>query len=414
MILKSFIERLRVLASPFSGELAPFVLVAVLAALLCPLPGRMSGSVSVYLWTLPHTDLRQKSATETVFVLGTASIALARGLADPRVRAACFFVGAMALTMGLRPTNGAGLAQVATLNLYVLATNLTRDSARKIEGLLRALLALNGVVSLLFFVLRVDQFEGTGGLIRAAGTYNTPNALYPIGLCALAFASVRVFGTPSLRSSRTESILDATTLLTWLPLTLFTGSRSAWLGLAAIVAFTAFRRSTPASLKPLALGAAALIVVAAAVLRTGGVLSTPQNDRSFEGRTVLWKASLASFRASPLVGSGVNTILRTNPGQKRRGYAPADAKNVALNDLADYGILGTLCLGGFALSTCLTLRGRHSCSAAMTAQAVLAASFLAGIIDVPYLGEPIRTPGTATFLLILGLGARSPSDRRQD
>ncbi|MDQ2933482.1 MAG: O-antigen ligase family protein [Chloroflexota bacterium] len=211
------------------------------------------------------------------------------------------------------------------------------------------------------------------------------------------FGSVAVPPFVILAAMALTLLIDRPTLRRWLqigllavgiPLTLLSGSRSAWLAIAA----AAFVLLAPQArrLRPpdrWTIRHAAIALVAAAGLGVGALFIAPRLTAisSLVYRGYLWRDTIAAWSANPLFGIGPGTMPFA-----RQAAAPdltfpvrqPHSHDLALGVLGDAGLLGLL-LAAVLLVTFVVLAGpwRSRSNAGRVAFATLAGFAVAGLFE---------------------------------
>ena len=216
-------------------------------------------------------------------------------------------------------------------------------------GSLLALYALvqhaNGSMQVLFQV-RPEQYR-----MRASGTYLCPNHFGHV----LAVLVVLAGGAMITRGAGWPlRLLSGYVVLVSLPALLLTGSRSAWVGLAAgLIVFAALLALRRGVLRFLLVSFCALLLAAAcagALYHFSDVfqdrVDRVRGDKGF--RLAVCADTIKAIRDQPWLGHGPGTFRYIYPHYKEawrdpKGY-PRFTHNEYLNLLSDYGIVGAFLL----------------------------------------------------------------------
>lgn len=267
------------------------------------------------------------------------------------------------------------------------------------------------------------QYAGIGGIwsgtvYRAGGTFGHPMSLYlPLAAClplatALAARPRHGYAAPPRSEQTTRRVrgrvaaiaAGTAAVLTGAALT-FTWYRGGILAAALALTVLSVRR---AGRRPQALAAALaalLACVAAAAVRAAGPENATSSAYSLDGRRAIWAAGAAAFLDRPLCGVGPDR-LELRLALARRGSVEYrvshDAKNVALQFLAELGIPGGLFLAAFVLGIGARLQAAAPSPVADGVAAAWVAVAAAGLVDVPFCGVG-REAGTAVLGGLTGI-----------
>ena len=162
----------------FSRVCRAFAAIAVLSALLLPLPER-------FAWPELSTSL----LGSPVDVNGTLWIRLtAAGLA---ILTFCFFwqrqlsishisVLCLQLVFACGAKDLQSLAPILVMSLFYPTSTMSTNWRNIVLMLIYALIFLSVIVTICTFVVGYDQYITPGFGMRASGLYRTPNTVYPI------------------------------------------------------------------------------------------------------------------------------------------------------------------------------------------------------------------------------------------
>ena len=226
-----------------------------------------------------------------------------------------------------------------------------------------------------------------------------PNELTPFGPIAVppfvilaALPVALVVTQPRLRRALVGALL-----VIGVPLTVLSGSRSAWIAIVAAAAVLGVSRAGNLrsigrpSIRQLAVVVAGLAVAAAAVAFVGSRLG---DAGSFGYRTQLWDATLTVWRGDPWLGIGPGAMPYA-----RQAVAPLlqpHSHDVPLGILGDAGIVGLLAaLAVFAVFAWVARPRADSTLAGRVAYAVLIG------VAIGFLGEDLTFLPSFNLLLIL-------------
>jgi O-antigen ligase len=279
--------------------------------------------------------------------------------------------------------------------------------------------SIQSVYAITYYCLGIHQFHTPGFGNRTQGTFDSPNALYPV--CTMCAPVAFVLWT----SARTRFDVVAFFVLAVLCCTaeILTFSRAAWLALASsIVALSYMDNRLPTTTKRLsrwlALGVAAILVVTVVVVRTGGQPMANKKDRSAWGRIAIWQTAIGIFAQHPVFGTAPGSYaeeqsLHYNSALVKYNARNIDAKSIYLNVLVEQGVAGLVCLisiVGILICTGrmrLIASERASRSLDAGALAALCGIGVAGFTDTPVLGTSVAA-GSMLFYMLLGyLACRS-------
>jgi len=110
-------------------------------------------------------------------------------------------------------------------------------------------------------------------------------------------------------------------------------------------------------------------------------------------RVLIWKTAIGYIYRHPLFGQGMITYYLVSVGRAHDTHA----HSLFLDPLVNFGVVGTALLGGFVLLYLRDLiKNLHENPAASVALGVMAATFVHGFTDVPFVGAQ-----TGPMLLIM-------------
>lgn len=237
----------------------------------------------------------------------------------------------------------------------------------------------------------------SGNIARAGGTFDQPNYLYFVALCAIPLAVSLVM------SNRPATTYAASIALAVLLSALFLSASRG--GVIAVCAglFWIIRRYAP----PKAILAALVLMVTACALvfgvRSGGRENAASTGRSNDSRVAVWRRGVTVFENNWAAGVGVGGLeipIRAEVNGVIVTVPMSDPKNIALYWLDEFGIAGAVLLVGFGAAIAASLRGRRSPVAASIGASWIAI-LCAGLFDTP-LGTPLTLAGNAIFGALLG------------
>lgn len=265
-----------------------------------------------------------------------------------------------------------------------------------ILGLVAAGLAVRG------YALGTDVLL-SGGVRRAAGTFQDPNQLYVLLLTAVPFTlalahSARRPVVACLCAAAAGLVLCAL-ILAWF--------RGATLGLAASLALLTLLL-TRSRVGSVAVLAACLLLFAVTVRhRTASPSGRESAGTSNRARMAQMLGGWQAFCSAPLLGVGVGQIaieVWTTEGGVHSQQVLNDPKNEVLHWLAERGVVGGVLLALFAWSVWATLRSRLTDPFAVACLCAWVGLMGAGLVDTPF-GQTLRYSGNWCFGLLLGFTA---------
>ena len=117
-------------------------------------------------------------------------------------------------------------------------------------------------------------------------------------------------------------------------------------------------------------------------------------------RFLIWKTSIGYIKAHPLFGQGMFTYFQISVGRAHDTHA----HNLILDLLVNFGVVGTSIITIFTvLFVCGLIKNLRDKPACAVALGVLAATFIHGFTDVPFLSMQ----SGPLIILIISLAGRS-------
>jgi O-antigen ligase len=282
-------------------------------------------------------------------------------------------------------------------------------------------LALQCAYAVFAYFQGVNQFHTPYFGNRTCGTFDNPNSLYPLCLFAVGLG----VGLAQAVEDRFSRCLFAGVALLGVTALTLTFTRSAWLalsgmgtylGLSGLVAFPKERMRKNA-LTSLIIGAAVVLLLATALVRTHGRIAGNPEDRSFWGRVAIWQTAWNIFRERPLLGHGFATYAEVQfrprhltPTLQHYNPRNSEAKNLGLNLACEFGLGGLVVWGWLIVAYlqmfrfgCQVLRtGTPDWAVFIGIHTSLLGLMVAGLFDTPILA---RGREAATLMTFICLGA---------
>jgi O-antigen ligase len=254
------------------------------------------------------------------------------------------------------------------------------------------------VLSLIFFLLNVGQFQTPGYGIRASGIFYSPNTLYVFALVSFYFFLYLDANNTSITAI--GRIYKAAIALSVL-LVFCAGNRSGILGMcASLFILPQFRRP----IGRLICIAVIIIGLLLTVSRTTNSMSTIGLDKASISRTRIWANGLQEVMVSPVFGSGMSGFMYSEVytrEHKTKAAYPSECKNLLLSMLVSFGIVGTLLFLTFYI---FLLKSRDATRASRrNVIACIVALGVSGLFDTPVIIGMPRTPGSFLLSFLLGL-----------
>jgi O-antigen ligase len=265
--------------------------------------------------------------------------------------------------------------------------------------------------------LDIRQFHTPHFGARTGGTLGTPNHLYPVLLLGIPLCLALALGAPR-RWEQALWVLN--TVLCFVALW-YTYTRTAWIALALTLPLFTVRQRALIRARWAKGGLYALcasLLLATALVRTGGQwLGNPQ-DRSFWGRFAIWQVAISVIAEHPIIGNGVGSYharQRAHMTEHLLSFDPmnTEPKNLYLLIASDVGMVG-LVLFLLVLWRYVQLyrQGMARLGGDPAAKALvvgctlgLLSVLVAGMADSPVL-EFGRTGATLVAMALLGITVR--------
>jgi hypothetical protein len=236
--------------------------------------------------------------------------------------------------------------------------------------------------------------------LRAYGTLPHPNLLGGFGLIALSGPLALLFTK--------RRVIPLVLFMAALAVLVLSFSRSAWLGMVALVAVVSLNWKR-LRLKQLILPAVSSLVTLGVLLiwlsplfLTRVVDSQVQTEQvSTYTRLWLVQQTLDLIRTRPLLGSGAGTYSIALAGQVAPIYQIEPVHDIPLLVTGELGPAGLILLGGLVFVVARAVRGAH------TGPAVVLSGLTGGLLVISLLDHYFWTlaPGRLAFFTVLGLWA---------
>ncbi|MCM3875650.1 MAG: O-antigen ligase family protein [Thermoanaerobaculia bacterium] len=288
-------------------------------------------------------------------VVGNPRLRIRRGVFSPWHVA---LLGVFTASIFLGALRDGGLSQYAVLNkfagllvltaLYLAFTSYADDWPRLEE--MRRFFALavslgNALMLLLFFVPPLDAlWAGVLGSsaryahLRLCGMLIDPNAYG--GLLVATFAVLYVGQDRRERTSAGRRVLDNLAALTLVLGIVFTFSRSAWMALAGLFAFSLFRRSSSAPKLALAAAVAIALSVAVGAISVDTMAGLANRVGTVSDRVEINEDAFRMFAENPILGGGIGAF---------RARHEVIIHNTTMWFLAEFGLVGLAVFIGFTI-----------------------------------------------------------------
>lgn len=230
-------------------------------------------------------------------------------------------------------------------------------------------------------------------ILRPVGTFQNPN-LFANYLLLHVFGSLYISQTDTFQSSRVVRSFTITVTVILTVGILYTGSRGALIGLAAVLGLLFLLSTLHISMRTtitLIIGAISSVIIV--LLYNPEIVERITSSRNLEERILLWETSLEAFLADPLLGIGYGQLslyLNATIGRE------IDPHNTFALIAAETGIIGFVVFFGFIA---IVLRDSISLSRLSIAPALL------GIGVVGLLGQGLVTDidNFRSFWIAIGL-----------
>ncbi|GIV21585.1 MAG: hypothetical protein KatS3mg023_3336 [Armatimonadota bacterium] len=300
--------------------------------------------------------------------------------------------------------------------LLVILLPPTRAPVLLSKGIAVAIGA-QAVYAIAYHLLDIRQFHTPHFGARTGGTLGTPNQLYPVAMMGVPLGLALALGASRVWERALWFCAAALSLLAlW-----FTYTRTGWIALALTLPLLTVGQDALIHqrwAKRAVYTLSAALLIATALVRTGGEWVGNPNDRSFWGRFAIWQVALAVVAEHPFIGGGVGTYperQRAHMTEHLLRFDPmnTEPKNLYLLIASDVGLLG---LALFALMVWRyvqlyrqgmpRLAGHFASRALVTGCTLgLLCLLIAGLGDSPVL-EFGRTPSTFLAMAVLGIAVR--------
>lgn len=271
------------------------------------------------------------------------------------------------------------------------------------------------VYAIAYHMLDIRQFQTPHFGARTGGTVGTPNQLYPVVMMGVPLCLALALGASRMWE---RALWFCAAALSFLALW-FTYTRTGWIALALTLPLLTIGQGAPIRhrwAKRVVYALSAALLLATALIRTGGDLLGNPSDRSFWGRFAIWQVALTVVAQHPFIGGGVGTYpdrQRASMTEHLLSFNPmnTEPKSLYLLIPSDVGLVG-LALFLLVVWRYVQLyrqampRLAHDPAArALVTGCTLAllSILVAGVGDSPVL-EFGRTPSTFVAMAILGIG----------
>lgn len=278
-------------------------------------------------------------------------------LKNPMSRQAFFFWGALFASVPLAYWRmnalGNAFGFYRTVFYFLLITNLV-DTIPRLKKLIVVYIALNAWLAITSYwafahgdVYLSSTFDRAEGLTSSGGD---PNRLGITLVAGIPFAALFLFyGKIRLR------VLAVATIAISLIVLVMTGSRTSFIGFAALLIAFAITRRKKFILIPLAALLIVGIFIAVPAQYQKRYLSVENRDQdiSYMNRIRAWHAGLKMMEHNPLTGVGVGNFADANgaeywPGTGRKVWLQPHSLYVQVG--AELGIVGVIAFGWFLWS----------------------------------------------------------------
>lgn len=309
----------------------------------------------------------------------------------------------------------------AVMGAFFLALATVRlPSERQAMAELLVLCAgLQSVYAVYCYFTGTNQFLTPHFGPRTMGTFENPNSLYPLCLVSIALGAALASST----RDRLGRVVFATAAVAGVAALLLTFTRSGWVALVVMALYLAFTdlaglpRPQGARARSWArracVAAALVLMLGAALVRTQGQVMGSAGDRSFWGRTAIWRTAVGIFREHPLLGHGFVTYGEVQyrpehltPELRRYGPMNNEPKDLWLYLACEFGLAGLVLWTWVAIAYGQLYRAGRRCLPAGTSRCALLAGThvaLVGLMVASLFDTPVLISGreAASFAVVL-------------
>ena len=279
------------------------------------------------------------------------------------------------------------------------------------------------ICSIFYYFTGRDTFNSPFVGIRAGGTYNNPNSLYPFELIGFSLC-IFLASSKTYKNTWYRVIFVITSLLSFLTIIL-TYTRAAWMAVVISLAVYAVTYTTSSSTKnklsnrvgifqslaiySVIFALCVTLIMGVVFIRTGGRLVASGSDTSSMGRIEIYKVACDGILKEPIFGYGINSyagIQEEFMSAELSKYKPhnIEPKNLFLNITIEQGYIGIIIL--FVLIIALFFQSKNQqlmktydiffrrgiiCS--------LCSILIAGLFDTTILNYT-RVPATSAFFML--------------
>jgi len=296
-------------------------------------------------------------------------------------------------------------------SFFIVILYLNSQYSFLLVAALIAVITVQEAYAVVYHLLTIKQFFTPHFGNRTSGTFDSPNALYPLCLCniPIALALIRTnLGRPWRWLFRVSAALGLLTLF-------WTYTRAGWMSVSIALIYLSVWQTGPRvrNYQTLLRLIALTLLCGAIFIRTNGNILGNGEDRSAWGRIAIWQVAGRASLDHPVFGMGLGSYYKVQNHfmtPRLAGFNPrnAEAKSLYLNTCVELGFVGafSVILFGWRYSQMLRLAvdcvsDRYMLSVVSGIHAVLIAFCLAGLVDTPIL-QSSRVPSTLSFFLLAG------------